>query len=233
MPCIALGCAGVALGAVSRTYRHAAEAGGSLDAAFRRGAGVDRRPQLVPMPRGWCRCRSSTESVCRMAVYTWRVRCRWRSIAGPSTRSRARVCRRAGLISTARARSATTGLALATGSRTCRRRRRSCIPSRNPPTVVRDKSDDEDKPHFVRRDQSTQSRKHERHHRQRLCLLEQNLRQLAGIVSAGGSGSAQAAAQARRQHSPAATGRRCRRRSLPARRPMRIARTSRMASRQT
>ena len=27
-------------------------------------------------------------------------------------------------------------------------------PSRNPPTVVRDKSDDEDKPHFVRRDQS-------------------------------------------------------------------------------
>jgi hypothetical protein len=30
-------------------------------------------------------------------------------------------------------------------------------PSRNPPTVVRDKSDDEDKPHFVRRDQSTSS----------------------------------------------------------------------------
>jgi hypothetical protein len=30
-------------------------------------------------------------------------------------------------------------------------------PSRNPPTVVRDKSDDEDKPHFVRRDQSTGS----------------------------------------------------------------------------
>ena len=29
-------------------------------------------------------------------------------------------------------------------------------PSRNPPTVVRDKSDDEDKPHFVRRDQTTQ-----------------------------------------------------------------------------
>jgi hypothetical protein len=30
-------------------------------------------------------------------------------------------------------------------------------PSRNPPTVVRDKSGDEDKPHFVRRDQSTDS----------------------------------------------------------------------------
>ena len=30
-------------------------------------------------------------------------------------------------------------------------------PSRNPPTVVRDKSGDEDKPHFVRRDQSTNS----------------------------------------------------------------------------
>ena len=30
-------------------------------------------------------------------------------------------------------------------------------PSRNPPTVVRDKSEDEDKPHFVRRDQSTDS----------------------------------------------------------------------------
>jgi hypothetical protein len=30
-------------------------------------------------------------------------------------------------------------------------------PSRNPPTVVRDKSGDEDKPHFVRRDQSTSS----------------------------------------------------------------------------
>ena len=30
-------------------------------------------------------------------------------------------------------------------------------PSRYPPTVVRDKSDDEDKPHFVRRDQSTGS----------------------------------------------------------------------------
>ena len=30
-------------------------------------------------------------------------------------------------------------------------------PSRNPPTVVRDKSDDEHKPHFVRRDQSTGS----------------------------------------------------------------------------
>jgi hypothetical protein len=30
-------------------------------------------------------------------------------------------------------------------------------PSRNPPTVVRDKSEDEDKPHFVRRDQSTGS----------------------------------------------------------------------------
>jgi hypothetical protein len=32
-------------------------------------------------------------------------------------------------------------------------------PSRNPPTVVRDKSDDEDKPHFVRRDQSADSSK--------------------------------------------------------------------------
>jgi hypothetical protein len=30
-------------------------------------------------------------------------------------------------------------------------------PSRNPPTVVREKSDDEDKPHFVRRDQSSGS----------------------------------------------------------------------------
>ena len=67
-------------------------------------------------------------------------------------------------------------------------------PSRNPPTVVHDKSDDADKPHFVRRDQNA-GHKHGRNRKQRLDIGWENSRQHAGIFDAGRSRSPQAASQ--------------------------------------
>ncbi len=106
-------------------------------------------------------------------------------------------------------------------------------PSRNPPTVVRDKSGDEDKPHFVRRDQSTSSGKHERAPRAQALPPRAKLRihprhrQRRWIRTAPGCGAGRTTAQPRSHRPPP------RRRNLPARRPMRIVLIFRMASRRT
>ena len=95
-------------------------------------------------------------------------------------------------------------------------------PSRNPPTVVRDKSDDADKPHFVRRDQSTgaanqnstaNSGRPQRRKLQRALRLHQprSIRIGRGCVAG-------------RKRTSRSSRRRARR-NRPARRPIRTART--------
>ncbi len=79
-------------------------------------------------------------------------------------------------------------------------------PSRNPPIVVHDKSDDADKPHFVRRDQNTGTTNPSGTANSGSHIGPENSRQHPGVFGAGRSRSPQAASQAGRRQAAAAGG---------------------------